>query len=106
MIAFVVVIAALAADAPSVARLREQGAIVLGKTTLPEYGWIGVCHSPLTGITRNPWHRERTTGGSSGGAAAAALDHLDLAGADPAQHLADPGAGERVPHRGASGCGW
>ena len=37
-----------AADAPAVARLREQGAIVLGKTTLPEYGWIGVCHSPLT----------------------------------------------------------
>ena len=45
-----------AADAPAVARLREQGAILLGKTCMPEHGWIGVCHSPLTGITRNPWN--------------------------------------------------
>ena len=46
------------ADAPACARLREQGAVFVGKTTLPEYGWIGVCHSPLTGITRNPWNAE------------------------------------------------
>src|ERR1044072_3879451 len=60
-------------DAPAVARLREAGPVILGKTTLPEFGWIGACHSPLTGITRNPWKLDRTPGGSSGGAARAAL---------------------------------
>ena len=55
-------------DAPSVARLREAGAILLGKTTTPEFGWKGVTDSPLTGVTRNPWDRSRTPGGSSGGA--------------------------------------
>jgi aspartyl-tRNA(Asn)/glutamyl-tRNA(Gln) amidotransferase subunit A len=80
------------ADAPAVARLREQGAVILGKTTTPEFGWIGACHSPLTGITRNPWNRERTTGGSSGGAAAAALLNLG------ALHLGTDGAGSiRIP---------
>jgi aspartyl-tRNA(Asn)/glutamyl-tRNA(Gln) amidotransferase subunit A len=83
---------AASTDAPAVARLREQGAVILGKTTLPEYGWIGVCHSPLTGITRNPWNRERTTGGSSGGAAAAALLNLGVL------HLGTDGAGSvRIP---------
>ena len=57
-------------DAPAVARLREQGAVLLGKTTTPEFGWKGVTDSPLTGITRNPWNKELTPGGSSGGAAA------------------------------------
>ncbi len=80
------------ADAPAVARLREQGAVILGKTTTPEYGWIGVCHSPLTGITRNPWNLERTTGGSSGGAAATALLNLGVL------HLGTDGAGSiRIP---------
>src|SRR5262245_4740377 len=60
-------------DAPSVARLREEGAIVLGKTTMPEFGWKGVTDSPLTGITRNPWDTRKTPGGSSGGAAAAVV---------------------------------
>jgi aspartyl-tRNA(Asn)/glutamyl-tRNA(Gln) amidotransferase subunit A len=84
--------ASAAADAPAVARLREQGAVILSKTTLPEYGWIGVCHSPLTGITRNPWNRGRTTGGSSGGAAAAALLNLGVL------HLGTDGAGSiRIP---------
>ncbi len=79
-------------DAPAVARLKEQGAVILGKTTTPEFGWIGVCHSPLTGITRNPWNRERTTGGSSGGAAAAALLNLGVL------HLGTDGAGSvRIP---------
>lgn len=59
-------------DAPAVARLREEGAVLLGKTTTPEYGWKGVTDSPLTGITRNPWDTSKTPGGSSGGAAAAA----------------------------------
>jgi aspartyl-tRNA(Asn)/glutamyl-tRNA(Gln) amidotransferase subunit A len=79
-------------DAPAVARLREQGAVILGKTTLPEFGWIGACHSPLTGVTRNPWKLDRTTGGSSGGAAAAALLNLG------ALHLGTDGAGSiRIP---------
>jgi aspartyl-tRNA(Asn)/glutamyl-tRNA(Gln) amidotransferase subunit A len=58
-------------DAPATARLKEHGAVLLGKTTTPEFGWKGVTDSALTGVTRNPWNTERTTGGSSGGAAAA-----------------------------------
>jgi len=81
-----------AQDAPAVARLKEQGAVILGKTTTPEFGWIGACHSPLTGVTRNPWNLERTTGGSSGGAAAAALLNLGVL------HLGTDGAGSiRIP---------
>lgn len=59
-------------DAPFVARLREHGAVFLGKTTTPEFGWKGVTDSALTGITRNPWDPTKTSGGSSGGAAVAA----------------------------------
>ena len=59
-------------DAPAVARLREHGAVILGKTTTPEFGWKGVCDSPLEGVTRNPWNDTMTPGGSSGGAAVAA----------------------------------
>lgn len=59
-------------DAPAVARLKENNAILLGKTTTPEYGWKGVTDCPLTGITRNPWDLDKTPGGSSGGAAVAA----------------------------------
>ena len=55
-------------DAPATARLREAGAVLLGKTCTPEFGWKGVTDSALTGITRNPWNTERTPGGSSGGA--------------------------------------
>ena len=58
-------------DAPSVARLREHGAVMLGKTTTPEFGWKGITDSPLDGITRNPWNPATTPGGSSGGASAA-----------------------------------
>jgi aspartyl-tRNA(Asn)/glutamyl-tRNA(Gln) amidotransferase subunit A len=58
-------------DAPSVARLREAGAVLIGKTTTPEFGWKGSTDSPLTGVTRNPWNRAKTPGGSSGGSAAA-----------------------------------
>lgn len=58
-------------DAPAVARLRESGAVLLGKTTTPEFGWKAVTDSPLTGITYNPWDMGRTPGGSSGGSAAA-----------------------------------
>jgi aspartyl-tRNA(Asn)/glutamyl-tRNA(Gln) amidotransferase subunit A len=58
-------------DAPTVARLREAGAVCIGKTTTPEFGWKGSTDSPLTGITRNPWNKNKTPGGSSGGSAAA-----------------------------------
>ena len=58
-------------DAPSVARLRENGTVLLGKVTSPEFGWKGVTHGPLTGVTRNPWDHTKTSGGSSGGSAAA-----------------------------------
>ena len=58
-------------DAPAPARLREAGAVLLGKTTTPEYGCKGETNSPLTGITCNPWNTRKTSGGSSGGAAAA-----------------------------------
>jgi aspartyl-tRNA(Asn)/glutamyl-tRNA(Gln) amidotransferase subunit A len=81
-----------AADSPAVARLREQGAIILGKTCMPEHGWIGACHSPLTGITRNPWNLEHTPGGSTGGGAVAALLGLGVL------HLGTDGAGSlRIP---------
>ena len=84
--------ASMLEDAPAVARLRESGAVILGKTTLPEFGWIGACHSPLTGVTRNPWKLDRTTGGSSGGAAAAALLNLGHL------HIGTDGAGSiRIP---------
>jgi aspartyl-tRNA(Asn)/glutamyl-tRNA(Gln) amidotransferase subunit A len=59
-------------DGPPVARMKEQGAVFLGKTTTPEFGWKGVTDSPLTGITVNPWNTRLTPGGSSGGAAVAA----------------------------------
>jgi aspartyl-tRNA(Asn)/glutamyl-tRNA(Gln) amidotransferase subunit A len=58
-------------DAPSVARLREHHAVIIGKTTTPELGWKGVTDNPLTGVTRNPWDTTKTAGGSSGGAAVA-----------------------------------
>jgi aspartyl-tRNA(Asn)/glutamyl-tRNA(Gln) amidotransferase subunit A len=58
-------------DAPVVARLREAGAVFLGKTTLPEFGWKGITDSTLRGAaTRNSWDTSRSPGGSSGGAAA------------------------------------
>lgn len=63
----------VAIDAPAVARLKENGAIVLGKTAMPEYGWKATSDSPLTGCTRNPWDTRMTTGGSSAGAVAAAV---------------------------------
>ncbi len=58
-------------DAPGVARLREAGVVLLGKTNTAEFGWKGTTDSPLAGITRNPWNPDLTPGGSSGGGAAA-----------------------------------
>jgi aspartyl-tRNA(Asn)/glutamyl-tRNA(Gln) amidotransferase subunit A len=79
-------------DSPVVARLREHGAIFIGRTTTPEIGWKGVTDSPLTGITRNPWDTSKTAGGSSGGAAAAAALGMG------ALHIGSDGGGSvRIP---------
>jgi aspartyl-tRNA(Asn)/glutamyl-tRNA(Gln) amidotransferase subunit A len=79
-------------DSPGVARLKEAGAVILGKTTTPEFGWIAVGDSPLTGITRNPWNLERTPGGSSAGAAAACAAGIGVL------NLGSDGAGSiRIP---------
>jgi aspartyl-tRNA(Asn)/glutamyl-tRNA(Gln) amidotransferase subunit A len=58
-------------DAPLVERLRRAGAVLLGKTNLPELGWKGDSGNRLVGPTRNPFDPARTAGGSSGGAAVA-----------------------------------
>src|SRR5260370_18258713 len=58
-----------AADSVLVSRLRRAGAIILGKTATPEFGWMGVSNSPLTGITHNPWKLGLNAGASSAGAA-------------------------------------
>ncbi len=84
-------------DAVAVERLRSAGAIILGKTTTPEFGHKGVTDSPLCGITRNPWNLEMTPGGSSGGAAAAVA-----AGLGPLALGTDGGGSIRIP---ASFCG-
>ncbi|MEV8315362.1 amidase [Streptomyces sp. NPDC059900] len=79
-------------DAPSVARLREHGAVFIGKTTTPEFGWKGVTDSPQSGITRNPYDPSRTAGGSSGGSAAAVA-----LGAAPVSLGTDGGGSVRIP---------
>lgn len=61
------------ADAPPAARVREAGCVMLGKTTMPDYGMLSSGLSSLHGITRNPWRLDRNTSGSSSGAAAAAV---------------------------------
>ena len=84
-------------DAPCVARLREAGAVLLGKTTTPEFGCKGETNSPLTGITRNPWDPRMTPGGSSGGSAAAVA-----AGMGPLAVGTDGAGSVRIP---AAFCG-
>ncbi|MBT4489036.1 MAG: amidase, partial [Rhodospirillaceae bacterium] len=79
-------------DAPAVARLREAGAGILGKTTTPEFGWKGMTDSPLAGITRNPWNTAHTPGGSSGGAAASLA-----AGVGAIAYGTDGGGSIRIP---------
>jgi len=63
-------------DAPTVARLKEDGAVMIGKTTTPEFGWKACTDSQLTGVTRNPWNTNKTPGGSSGGSSAALAARL------------------------------
>ncbi|MGW4076981.1 amidase [Streptomyces asiaticus] len=84
-------------DAPSVARLREHGAVFVGKTTTPEFGWKGVTDSPAHGVTGNPYDPQRTAGGSSGGSAAAVA-----LGAGPLSLGTDGGGSVRIP---AAFCG-
>lgn len=81
-----------AEDAPAVGRLRENGAVLLGKVTSPEFGWKGVTDSPLSGVTRNPWDLSRTSGGSSGGSAAAVAQ-----GMGPWSVGTDGGGSIRIP---------
>jgi aspartyl-tRNA(Asn)/glutamyl-tRNA(Gln) amidotransferase subunit A len=86
-----------AEDAVPVRRLREAGAILVGKTTTPEFGHKPLTDSPLFGATRNPWDLSRTAGGSSGGAAAAVVS-----GQAPLALGTDGGGSIRLP---ASCCG-
>ena len=84
-------------DAVPVRRLREAGAILIGKTTTPEFGHKPLTDSPLFGATRNPWDLTRTAGGSSGGAAAAVAT-----GQGPLALGTDGGGSVRLP---AACCG-
>lgn len=79
-------------DAPVVSHLRRAGAVLLGSTTTPEFGWKAVTDNPLGQIARNPYNAAMTTGGSSGGAAAAAALGLGV------WHVGTDGGGSiRVP---------
>ena len=82
----------VSADAPSVERLRNAGAILLGKSTTSEFGCKGVGDSPLTGITKNPWNPELTPGGSRCGAAS-----MVAAGIVPYAIGTDGGGSIRIP---------
>ncbi|MBV2186792.1 MAG: amidase [Rhizobium sp.] len=80
------------ADAPSVERLRRAGAVFIGLTTTPEFGWKAVTDSRRNGVTLNPWDRTKTPGGSSGGAAVAAATGAGVL------HLGTDGGGSiRIP---------
>src|SRR4051812_13193716 len=81
-----------AEDAVAVARLRAEGAILIGKTTTPEFGSKCLTDSPLFGRTRNAWSAERSSGGSSGGAAVAVAS-----GIAPLAIATDGGGSTRIP---------
>jgi aspartyl-tRNA(Asn)/glutamyl-tRNA(Gln) amidotransferase subunit A len=84
-------------DAPPAARVREAGGVIVGKTTMPDYGMLSSGVSSLHGITRNPWRLDRNPSGSSSGAAAAAA-----AGYGPLHLGTDIGGSVRLP---AAHCG-
>ncbi len=79
-------------DSVSVARLKQAGAILIGKTTTPEFGHMPYTEAPLFGRTRNAWSADRTSGGSSGGAAVALA-----AGVCPIGVGTDAGGSTRIP---------
>src|SRR5690606_39209169 len=66
-------------DEPAVARLRESGASILGKTNVPEFTLQGFTDNALFGVTVNPWNTDLTPGGSSGGAVAAVAAGMGVA---------------------------
>lgn len=84
-------------DAICVERIKEAGAIIMGKTNTPEFGHKGTTDNLLFGTTKNPWNLERTSGGSSGGSAAAVA-----AGMVPIAEGSDGGGSIRIP---SSFCG-
>ena len=81
-------------DATVVAKLKEAGAIILGKTNLHEWALGGTTINPFYGTTRNPWDVNRIAGGSSGGSGAAVAASLSLGsiGTDSAQSVRNPGS--------------
>jgi len=81
-----------AADAPPAARVREAGCVILGKTTMPDFGMLASGVSSLHGISRNPWNTTRNTAGSSSGAGAALA-----AGYGPLALGTDIGGSVRLP---------
>ena len=85
------------ADSEIVVRLRRAGAVIVGKTTMPEFGAFPFTESDAYGVTRNPWDIRRTPGGSSGGTAAAVA-----AGLVPAGMGGDGGGSIRIP---SASCG-
>ncbi len=85
------------ADAPPAARVREDGAVILGKTTMPDYGMLSSGLSSFHPLTRNPWNLAKNPGGSSSGAGAAAA-----AGYGPLHLGTDIGGSVRLP---ATWCG-
>lgn len=86
-----------AEDAPAAARLREAGAVIFAKTTMPDYGMLSSGLSSFHPLTRNPWDRSKNPGGSSAGAGAAAA-----AGYGPLHVGTDIGGSVRLP---AGWCG-
>jgi aspartyl-tRNA(Asn)/glutamyl-tRNA(Gln) amidotransferase subunit A len=84
-------------DAPLVARLREAGAVIWARTTMPDMGWKALCDSPLYGLTGNPFDAKLSPGGSSGGSAVAVAT-----GCGPLATGGDGGGSIRVP---AAWCG-
>ena len=86
-----------AEDAVAVQRLKAAGAVIIGKTSTPEFAYKLLTDSPISGVTRNPWNTELTPGGSSGGSAVAVA-----AGMGPLSLATDAGASTRLP---AACCG-
>jgi amidase len=87
----------VSSDSAAMRRLRATGAVIIGKTHLPEFAAVPMCESSTWGVTRNPWDMSRTTGGSSGGSAAAVA-----AGMVPGVLGTDGGGSVRIP---AACCG-